>query len=234
MEASQLDIAPTIASIYGVSIRCDGKVLSEAYRRFRGLKTILVIVDSLGYSEYLRYRGLLGELDAISRRGILYRCLACSGQTTPAIATILTGLSPERHRIYRTGDAYTSEIRSLPEILSERGFSSGVVMEEYGAGAFIGRIDAVRPIPRDLGIQEFDSKTTIETIGLVRDGVEFIVAHLRVLDRLGYTGEALALLDGCIARIRAEAAKNSYILVVCGDHPPHNSAGRHVALIFGV
>jgi len=229
--ASQLDIAPTVAAAYGLSYRCEGRVIAEAARLVRGRRMALLIIDALGYREFLRYGGRLGPLASLASSGLTYKCSVVARLTTPAIASILCGLKPARHRIYTTGDVYRSGIVSLPEFLSLGGVRSGVVMESEGANTFRGKVDFVAPVKDREDIVSFDLEVVERVLDAASSGVRFVVAHVRSLDKLGYVDRALDCLSRCL---RTLLSLEGWGLVVCGDHPPHGSRQRYVPLIFGV
>ena len=58
------------------------------------MKVCLIVVDALNYEHTPRLPGFW-----------LYECKALANNTEPSLATILTGLPPEKHGIVHTGDA---------------------------------------------------------------------------------------------------------------------------------
>jgi len=230
-EVTQLDIAPTIAKIYGLDYHCAGSPIKEVVNRFYGSKTILIIIDSLGFDEYIKYADRLPLLTKAAGEGLLYKCLTFIKLTTPSIASILCGLKPEIHRVYKTGDVYKSSVKSLPEYLSENGIRSGVIMESSGAITFIGKIDIVAPIEDREDIVSFDYETLSRTIEIIDRWADFIVAHFRILDKYGYNSETLNHVNSILMKIN-QSLPNNWILTICGDHPPHKTKQLHVPLIF--
>ena len=91
---SLVDIAPTIASILHISMpKRDGAAIPEVIKELDKCgKLILVIVDGFGLSIYERYKHYFDF------RGMVFKCRGVSMHTTPAIATILTGLHSAPHQ----------------------------------------------------------------------------------------------------------------------------------------
>ena len=92
----------------------------------------------------------------LARDGLLLRAKAVSNHTTPAIASILSGLLPEHHGIYDKAGAKESSILSLPEMASASGLKAAVIMEENGAEVYRGLIEIVGGIPDNIPPQDFD------------------------------------------------------------------------------
>jgi len=151
--------------------------------------------------------------------------------TTPAIATILTGLHPENHRVFETQDTYKSEGLSIVELASMQGIKSSVIMEKMGACSFQGSVDLIVEIEEEDAVQ-YDYKVRN---ALIRQNqkVSFTVAHFRILDRFyhsnGNTETAVEILSTHLKDIAA-CSKNAGI-IICGDHPPHNEENNDVPLI---
>jgi hypothetical protein len=231
-DLEQVDIAATIASLMNISYRTEGEPIDEILAYGWGCgKVLLLIIDSLGYREYVGYRSFFGNIWRMSCEGRLYRCKANAEKTTPCIASILCGMRPERHRIYSTGDVCRRRgLMSILEVASRRGVKSAVIMEEKGALTFVGRIDIVKPIPERKNIVEFDEEVKKATAEALREGSLLTVAHLRVLDKQGYTPYAIRLVDLNVSEI-AGACDGEILMMVCGDHPPHGSKESSVPLI---
>ena len=232
-EVRQIDLAPTVAEVLGFSFACDGKPVGELLAfAGRGERVSLVIVDSLGYEEYLSHRRLFRRLSSMEGRGLFFRCLTYSRLTTPSIATILCGLRPERHRIMKTGDAYVSTVKCLPEVAYERGFRVAVVMERYGALSFRGRADVIKPVADRPDIVSFDEEVCRNAVSVIKDlDPNLLVLHFRSLDKLGFDSEVVRRLDSTLDTLFRSTREGTLVLV-CGDHPPHSRVDeRHVALI---
>ena len=232
-EVRQIDLAPTVAEALGFSFVCDGRPVGELLA-FAGRveRVSLVIVDSLGYEEYLSHRRLFRRLSSMERRGLFLRCLAYSRLTTPSIATILCGLRPERHRITKTEDAYVSTVKCLPEVAHKRGFRVAVVMERCGALSFRGRVDVIKPVADRPDIISFDKEVCHKAVSVIEDlDPNLLVVHFRSLDKLGFDSEVVRRLDSTLDTLFRSTREGTLVLVY-GDHPPHSRVDeRHVALI---
>jgi len=192
----------------------------------------LIIVDSLGYGEYLSHKHLLPHLSSMETQGLFFRCLVYSHSTTPSIATILCGLKPEHHRITKTEEAYTSTLKCLPEVAHQHGFRVAVVMEKHGALSFHGRADTIKPVADRPDVVSFDEEVCRNAVSVIEDfDPNLLVAHFRSLDKLGFNPETVRHLDSTLDKLFRSTRKDTLVLV-CGDHPPHSRTDeRHVALI---
>jgi hypothetical protein len=224
---SLVDIAPTIASLLHVSMpKRDGAAIPPVARELDKCgKLILIIADGLGLSIYERYKHYF------NLRGMVLKCRGVSMHTTPAIATILTGLHPENHRVFETQDAYKSEGLSIVELASLQGIKSSVIMEKMGARSFRGSVDLVVEIEEKDAVR-YDYRVKNALIRQIQK-VSLTVAHFRILDRFyhsnGNTEMAVEILCTHLKDIAA-CSKNAGI-IICGDHPPHNEENIDVPLI---
>ena len=121
---SQLDIAPTVARILGFHLpESDGQPIDLVAGW--GCKNVaLIIIDSLGYDLFMWLLPTLENMSALARDGLLFRAKAVSNHTTPAIASILSGLLPEHHGIFDKAGAKESSILSLPEMAAPPALSA--------------------------------------------------------------------------------------------------------------
>jgi hypothetical protein len=224
---SLVDIAPTIAKILHISMpKRDGAAIPEVINELdKCSKLILIIADGLGLSIYERYKHYF------NLRGMVFKCRGVSMHTTPAIATILTGLHPENHRVFETQDTYKSEGISVVELASMQGIKSAVIMEKKGACSFRGSVDLVVEIEEEDAVQ-YDYIVKNALIRQIQE-VSFTVAHFRILDRFyhsnGNTETAVEILSSNLKDIAA-CSKNAGVMI-CGDHPSHNEKNIDVPLI---
>lgn len=230
-DLEQIDIAPTIAKIMKMPFQSDGKIIKGLVSYGEGCNHILlIIIDSFGYSQYIKSKRLFHNISNMLSDGRFYICKANANKTTPAIASILCGKKPEVHRIYKTSDVHKSCLKSILEVASEQGIKSAIVMEEEGALTFEGRIDIIKSVKDREDIIEFDDIVKDATIEAMREDCRLIITHLRALDDLGYTPKAISSVDGNILEI-AKACVTNGLIILCGDHPPHDSKEYLVPLI---
>lgn len=224
---SLVDIAPTIANILRISMpKRDGTAVPEVIKELdKCSKLTLIIVDGFGLSIYERYKHYFNF------RGRVLKCRGVSMHTTPAIATILTGLHPENHRVFETQDAYKSEGLSIVELASMQGIKSSVIMEKMGARSFQDSVDMVVEIEEEDAVR-YDYMVRKALIMQTQEAA-FTVAHFRILDRFyhsnGNTETAVEILSTHLKDI-AVCSRNAGI-IICGDHPPHNEENNDVPLI---
>ena len=229
----QVDIAPSIASILGFPFPCDGAVVEEVVDYAYGSERVfLVIIDSLGFEEYLENRDGFSFLSSMESRGPAFKCLSYSKLTTPSIASILCGLKPERHGIKRTEDAYLKKVKCLPEVAYEEGLRVAVVMEEYGALSFQGLVTLVSPVRDRPDIVKFDKESCYYAVKAIEEqDPNLLVVHFRSLDVLGFTSTSIRHVDQLLETLTKHVVGDTVFFVV-GDHPPHYRIDEeHVALI---
>ncbi len=240
---SQLDVAPTAAQILGLALpQSDGHPISLV-EGWGCRNAAIIIIDSLGYDLFRWLMPGLENLSALARDGLLLQAEAVSGHTTPAIASILSGLLPEHHGIFDKAGAKESSILSIPEIASASGLRTAVVMEQNGAEVYEGLIEIISGISDDLSWEDFDREACRMTLEALESSPRLLVSYFIGIDKTVHAGqglerirEAALHIDQCLGRI-ACAADDETLFIICGDHPIH--AGKlkrskgpyHVALI---
>ncbi len=224
---SQLDIAPTAALILGLHLpKSDGRPIDFAVAM--GCKNVaLIIIDSLGYDLLVWLLPSLESIKALSIVGQILRITAVSNHTTPAIASILSGLLPEHHGIFDKAGAKESHIKSLPEIAAASGQSCAVIMEQNGADVYRGMIEMVHGIPDSIPPQDFDKEACRMTCRALLERPRLLVSYFIGIDKSIHLGrgwegirEAALLIDRCIGEITG-TANDDTLFIICGDHPIH-------------
>jgi predicted AlkP superfamily pyrophosphatase or phosphodiesterase len=224
---SQLDIAPTVARTLGFDIlELDGKPI-DLVQNWGCRNVVLIIIDSLGYDLFVWLMPSLQNMSVLAREGLLFQAKAVSNHTTPAIASILSGLLPEHHGIYDKAGAKESSILSLPEVASASGLKTAVIMEENGAEVYRGLIEIVCGIPDDIPPQNFDRRACLLTIEALSKSPRLLVTYFIGIDKSVHLGqgaagirEAALEIDSCIGKI-ADNADEETLFILCGDHPIH-------------
>jgi predicted AlkP superfamily phosphohydrolase/phosphomutase len=230
-DLEQIDIAPTIAKIMKIPFQSDGKPVEEIVTYGENCNQILLlIIDAFGYSHYMKSKSFFKNISKIHHEGRFYKCKANANKTTPAIASILCGRRSESHRIYSTEDVYKSHLKSILEVASEWGIKSAIIMEERGALTFKKRIDVIKLVKERENIIEFDDIAKEATIEAIKERCKLIVTHLRSLDKLGYTLRSIESIDENILEI-IKAYRTNSLIMLFGDHPPHESKEFLVPLI---
>jgi len=232
-EVEQVDVAPSIAAVLGFSFSCDGAVIDDVVGYASNCeRVVLVIVDSLGFEEYVKNKNSFPFTSSMEAQGLLFKCLSYTKHTTPSIASILCGLRLEKHGIRRTEDAYAKKIKCLPEVAYEKGLKVVVVMEEYGALSFQGLVTMVEPIRDRPNVLEFDEESCCRAVKAIKElDPNLLVLHLRSLDVLGFVPLSVEQVDYSLRTI-AENLIGETTFFVVGDHPPHDRRDEeHVALI---
>jgi predicted AlkP superfamily pyrophosphatase or phosphodiesterase len=231
---SQLDIAPTLASILELELpEKDGQEI-KAVANWGCKKAALIIVDSLGYDLLNHLLPHMANMNLLSQDGLFLPARAVSNHTTPAIASILSGLLPEHHQILDKAGAKESKILSLPEIAASAGKVCAVIMEQNGAEVYQGLIQKAYGIKDSLPPHEFDQEACRLTCRALLDRPDLLVSYFIGIDKNAHLGsdlkgirEAALLIDCCIGQIMALADEET-LLVICGDHPIHAGALKRI------
>ncbi|VVB64096.1 Type I phosphodiesterase / nucleotide pyrophosphatase [uncultured archaeon] len=227
---SQVDIAPTIARVLGITIRnVDGRPI-RGVEDWKCRNAVLIIVDSLGYDLYRWLEPDLKHIPALARYGLLIRAEAVSTHTSPSIASILSGILPEHHRIFDKESAGKSSMTSIPEAASSQGLRSAVIMEKCGAEVYKDKIEITSGIPDCLSPEDFDQESCRKSLEALASRPRLMISYFIGIDKTVHMGlgpkeirNAAISIDRCAGEI-ASAASNETLLVLCGDHPVH--AGR--------
>lgn len=225
-----VDIAPTIASVLGVSIHnVDGRPI-RVVEDWKCGNAVLIIVDSLGYDLYRWLEPDLKHIPALAKCGILTRAEAVSTHTSTSIASILSGLLPEHHGVFDKKSAKKSSMPSIPEVASSQGLRSAVIMEMSGAEIYRNKIEIVSGIPDCLSPEDFDRESCRRSLEALARRPRLLISYFIGIDKAVHMGlgpkeiRNIAIsIDRCAGEI-ASAASNETLLVICGDHPVH--AGR--------
>lgn len=242
-ECSILDIAPTIGAILQIEMpKAEGSVIKDVTEVLEGSKhIILIIVDSLGFSTYLKLRRFMPTLSSdmgIAGRRV-FRCRYIANHTTPAIASILTGVCPEIHRIAKTGDVYRSEHETVLEVANACGIRSAIVIENEGADAMRSKVYSAAGVPDSRDIIDYDMQIKNEAVKCLQGDIQLVAIHFRALDRFAHEGRteeelgyAASTIDRHIWDILGSVSDAG--IIVCGDHQIHLNSGEseeHVALV---
>lgn len=266
LECNTIDIAPTISRLLKVPmVSPTGRPIPEVenYAKERDCKrAVIMVVDSLGYSLYLRLSHIMKNLNRIAENGILFKCMSPATITSPAIASIFTGYLPEEHNIYSTADIYAEtakdsenpRLRSIMEWAYRAGMKSAAVIETEGAESFRGRIRDFYGVPDSEDILDYDRKITEYALWALKEKPDILAVHLRALDRYSHRAEtwkemekAAKAVDKNLGEIFQNAEKGT-IFFICGDHAVHggkkwlknatheevkNHQNNYVALVVG-
>lgn len=224
---SILDVAPTIARVLGIDLpKTDGRSI-DVVEKWGCRNVVLIIIDSLGYDLYQWLEPQLESIPALARDGLLLRAETVSNRTTPAIATILSGLLPNHHGILDKAGAKESSTLSIPEIASAKGLKTAVIMEQNGADVYQGLIEIIGGIPDNIGPEDFDCEVCRMTLQAIAQRPRLLVAYFIGIDKSVHLGrgpkeirQAAQIIDRCVGEILC-AAEEKTLFIICGDHPIH-------------
>jgi hypothetical protein len=188
-----------------------------------------MVIDSLDYQVYLDFADELAVLHEFVKRddGLLFECETVSNHTTPAIASILTGLPPESHGIITSEDVGKSKVNSILEILDDAGKPTAVVLETAGTKPLLGRISYVFAVDDREDIVEYDELIKTHTVSVLNqhEEVRFVFSHLRAIDRFAHRGwdlrVAAKVTNENMRAIAKVVGDRNGMLVICGDHEAH-------------
>lgn len=229
---SLLHIAPTLAAFFGIPL--DSRVqpvepiLDFMYAR-KPPVVVLMVIDSLDSQIYSRFAVELEVLHRLVERddGLLFPCETVSNTTTPAIASILTGLQPESHAIRTSEDVGKSKINSILEMLDEAGKPTAAILETQGTKPLLGRVSHVFPVDEREDIVEYDELIKTHTVSVLNNQheVRFVFAHIRAIDRFAHRGrdlrDAAKVVNENMKQIGNAISRRNGMLFVCGDHEAH-------------
>jgi predicted AlkP superfamily pyrophosphatase or phosphodiesterase len=244
-EFSIVDVAPTIARVLGIDLpEPDGRLIEDVMG-WGCRNVILTIVDSLGYDLYRWISQDLRNIGALASRGLLLKAETVANHTTPAIASILSGLTPEHHGILDKEGAKESTILSIPEIASSMGERSAVIMERNGAEVYDGLIEIIGAVSDRLSPEKFDDEIRRLSLEALSREPRLLVSYFLGIDKTIHMGlgpeeirDAAILIDRCIGELICAALPKT-LVIICGDHPVHagplkRTRGPYsVALILG-
>ncbi|MGB2842070.1 MAG: sulfatase-like hydrolase/transferase [Halobacteriota archaeon] len=229
---SLLQIAPTLAYFFGVHLNSQARSVEQILRFAYSRKPIpqvvvLVVIDSLDFRFYSDFADDLSEIhELVKRDGLLFECETVSSHTTPAIASILTGLQPDAHGILTSEDVGKSKINSILEILEDEGYKTAAAIETKGAEPLWGRISYVFAVDDREDILEYDELIKAHTISVLKkQDLRLMFSHLRAIDRFAHRGEDLSVAakvtNENLGAIANAVSERNGLLVICGDHETH-------------
>ncbi len=229
---SLLQLAPTLAAFFDVPLSSPARPV-ESILEFMSARrssldvVVLVVIDSLDlhiYSDFAEELEVLHTL--VERGGLLFSCETVSTHTTPAIASLLTGLRPESHGIRVSKDIGRSNIKSILEILDDEGMPTAAVIDTNGAKPLLGKMSYVFGVEDRENIGEYDAVIKTHTLSVLeKNDVRFVLSHLRSIDRFAHRGwdlrVAARVTNENIRAIAAAVRNRNGILFICGDHEAH-------------
>jgi hypothetical protein len=227
---SLLQIAPTLAKFFEVHLNSQARpveqILNFAYAHNPKV-VVLVVIDSLDFRFYTDFADDLEVIhECVKGDGLLFECETVSSHTTPAIASILTGLKPKAHGILTNDDVGKSKIKSILEILEDEGQKTAAAIETKGAKPLLGRISYVFAVDDREDIFEYDELIKTHTISVLeKNDVRLVFSHLRAIDRFAHRGwdlsAAAKVTDENVREITKAVGERNGLLFICGDHETH-------------
>ncbi|HUV03459.1 MAG TPA: alkaline phosphatase family protein [Desulfobacteria bacterium] len=227
---SLLQIAPTLAAYFNVPLNSPARPVASILNFMRARKpnvVVLVVIDSLDLSIYSEFAAELEVLHRLAERDRrLFSFEPISNHTTPAFASLLTGLEPESHGIVVSADVATSKIKSILEILDDEGTPTAAVLDTNGAEPLLGRMSYVFGVENREDIVEYDEEIKTHTLFVLqKQDLRFVLAHLRSIDRFAHRGwdlrVAAHVTNENMRTIADAVSERNGMLFICGDHAAH-------------
>ncbi len=96
---------------------------------------LLLTVDSLRADHLGCYGGIGGvspRIDALAAEAVVYeQAVAHASWTRPSVASLLTSVVPSTHRTQRRPDRLPGSFQTLPELLSDAGYTTGARVNDF-------------------------------------------------------------------------------------------------------
>ena len=227
---SLLHIAPTLAAFFGIRLKSRVQPVEQILKVMRARNpdvVVLVVIDSLDaqlYADFVTELAVLHQL--VEEEGLLFACETVSTTTTPAIASILTGLEPAAHGIIQGEDVGTSTVNSILELFDASGKPTAAILETEGTKPLLGEISYVCPVDDREDIEEYDELITRHTVSVLEQReVKFVFSHLRTIDRFAHRGNdlrvAATITNENMKEIANAVGERNGMLFICGDHRAH-------------
>lgn len=146
---------------------------------------VVIVVDCLRRDHVGTYgygRDTTPVLDALAQRGTVFtRAYSTAAWTKPAVASLLSGRYPHRHRVVAAGDSLPPQLPTLAEALAARGYATVFV---NGGNAFVGeRFGFHRGFTAALDLASYDGRHAVaaaasELAALPHTQPRFTYVHL--------------------------------------------------------
>ena len=126
----------------GYGLACSSPEVLEPRRMTRDFESLVVVmIDTLRSDHLPSYgypRPTAPFMSELAAEGIQLQGYSASSWTRSSVATLLTGLYPQRHRAIRRNDRLPKEVPYLPQMLAAQGFrniaiiANGNVSSQFG------------------------------------------------------------------------------------------------------
>lgn len=127
---------------------------------------LVVMVDTLRSDHLPSYgypRDTAPYLSRLAGEGIQLQGYSASSWTRPSIATLLSGLHPQRHQTISRADALGIDVPYLPAILAEHGFKTAAMMGNPNVGRKWGFDRGVGGYLQSRGVTALDGDAQVVT-----------------------------------------------------------------------
>jgi len=160
-----LAAALSVLSLAALGTYCANRTTIEepVAPRFRNLIVVLIDTlraDSLG--SYGTEHNLLPYLSSLAAEGVRLQGYAASSWTRSSVATLLTGLYPQRHQVVGRSDALGVSPPFLPELLQQRGFQTAAIVTNGNVSQLFGFDRGFDQFELELGKGKPDAELTVD------------------------------------------------------------------------
>ncbi len=241
MVYTQLDIAPTISRMLHFEIPDhDGTEIREilAYSSERAIDQIaLIVIDGIGVTLYNKLKRDLSALPRVAADGLFFEIESLPPRvTTPNLATILSGYTPEHHQLCEPEDTFYTPVKMVLERASDTGIKSGIVIEVMGAKAMLNRVDLAIGVENTHGIIDYDRRSVnLALKAFAEEKLRLLMTHLRAIDNCVHHFAqswddvvfATRTIDANIGRF-VEGLDKPTLCMITSDHPIHVDTWRYL------
>ena len=220
-------IAPTICDVLGVRHpkSAERLGLSKVTNSLKPTDRLAVIViDALGISTWNKARSntptlnLLEDINSTVIRSVM------KSITPVNFATMLTGASPEVHRI--TDRTMPLKVETIFDVLREKGMTSSTAARSLSSLGIL--ISPHADHPR-IAESNLDKDVTANAISSILDGDNLLWVQLLDVDDAGHkygpyskeSVEAVQRADSNLRKILESASSEDYSVIVLADHGQH-------------
>ncbi len=222
-------VAPTVCKVLGIRApsSADSAALPMTCETLGSTdKLVVIVIDALGMSTWKKGKKLTPTLNRLESVHCTVIHSVMKSITPVNFATMLTGASPDTHRI--TDRTMSLRHETTFDVMREAGMRSATAARALSSLGIL-----ISPHSDKPGIagSNLDSKVTEITVSRLNDGYNLVWVQLLDVDDAGHTYgplsdegmDAVARVDGYLRTILEEASDNGYSVIVLSDHGQHES-----------
>jgi len=169
----------------GYGFACSSPKVLEPRRTTRDFESLIVVMIDTLRSDHLPSYGyprptapFLAELAA---EGIQLQGYSASSWTRSSVATLLTGLYPQRHQAIRRNDRLPKKVPYLPQILADQGFRNVAIIANGNVSSQFGFARGFEVFEEHMGFGKPEASQLVEDIlqrSALLDDPFYLYVHL--------------------------------------------------------